>query len=70
LCCDFEPEQVQNDVESLLPKITLSHFSANDKEGFIFGHFQPVFTVQQKPGDILHTFPGSTLMEFCYAVPA
>ena len=26
-------------------------------------HFSPVSVQQQQPGDILHTFPGSTLME-------
>ena len=26
-------------------------------------HFYPVSVQQQQPGDILHTFPGSTLME-------
>jgi len=41
----------------------LLHFSADDDESFVFGHFQPVFSVQQQPDGILLTFPGTSIME-------
>ena len=39
------------------------YFSADSGENFVFGRFQPVFSIQQQPDDILLTFPGTSMME-------